>query len=200
MSAFPTSPAPSIIVPRSIQPTRISVAHSLKRQRRGGTVQAWGFKLIWQNMNRARFAPIWGFVIGLRGQYSNCTYVPAVLGTRQVAGAGTPLVKTTTATGRSVPVKGMTAGAILGKIGDYIKFASHTKVYMLIADATADGSGEVVVSIEPGLYASVTADEAVTLDSVPFTMIRLSDNIESELQGGQQDGPFNLEVELIEDV
>lgn len=200
MSAFPTSPAPSIIYPGSIQPTRVSIAHSLKRQRRGGMVQAWKFRLVWQNLTRARFAPIWAFSIALRGQAVNFTYVPPVLGTRQTAGTGTPLVKTATATGRSIPVKGMSAGAILGTAGDYVKFANHTKVYMLTADAVADGSGDVTIAIEPGLYEAVILNEALTLDSVPFTMLLTSDVRESELQGGQQDGPFNFELDMVEDV
>jgi hypothetical protein len=200
MSAFPTSPAPSTIVVRSAQPTRVSVAHSMKRQRRGGTVQAWGFKLSWRELTRAAFAPIWGFSIGLRGQYSNCTFVPTLVGTRQTAGTGTPLVKTTTATGRSVPVKGMDASQVLGKIGDFLKFANHTKVYMLTADATANGSGEVTIAIEPALYALVAADEALTLDAVPFTVLLASDVREYEVRGGREDGPFDFELEMVEDV
>lgn len=200
MSAFPTSPAPSIVVPRSIQPGRVSVAHSLKRQRRGGSVQAWGFTLTWENISRASFAPIWGFSIALRGQYSNFTYVPPLIGTRQVAGTGTPAVKTNTASGRSIPVKGMGASQVLGKIGDFVKFANHTKVYMLTADATADGSGEVTIAIEPALYSAVVADELLTLDSVPFTMLLTSDVRETEIRGGMQDGPFSFELDMVEDV
>ena len=200
MSAFPSTPVPSLIVPRSIQPTRVSVAHSLKRQRRGGTAQAWGFTVSWRELSRSTFAPIWGFSIALRGQYSNFTFVPPLIGTRQTAGTGTPLVKTAVSTGRSVEVKGMGAGQILGKIGDFVKFANHIKVYMLTADATADGSGDVTITIEPALYAALIVDEALTLDSVPFTMLLTSDIRETRLQGGRVDGPFDFELDMVEDV
>jgi len=200
MSALPTTPVPSHIKPRSVQPTRVSVAHSLKRQRRGGTAQAWGFTFTWSGITRAAFAPIFGFSIARRGQYENFTAVPAMLGTRQSAGTGTPLVKTATTTGRAVPVKGMGASQVLGKIGDFLKFANHTKVYMLTADATADGSGEVTIAIEPALYAAVAVNEALTLDSVPFTLLLTSDVREASVRGDAQDGLFDFELDMVEDV
>lgn len=200
MSALPTSPAPSYVKVSSVQPTRVSVAHSLKRQRRGGTVQAWGFTAGWKDLRRATFAPIWGFSIARRGQYETFTFVPPMLGTRQTAGAGTPVVKTAASTGRAVAVKGMSAGAVLGKIGDFLKFANHTKVYMLTADATADGSGDVTIAIEPALYSAVIVDEALTLDSVPFTVMFAGDVREIEVRGGMADGPFDFELDMIEDV
>lgn len=200
MSAFPSSPVPSSVKMRVVQPTRVSQAHSLKRQRRGGTVLAWGFTLSWRGITRANFAPVFGFSVARRGQYENFTYAPAMLGTRQTAGSGTPLVKTATATGRAVPVKGMTAGAVLGKIGDFLKFANHTKVYMLTADATADGSGEVTIAIEPALYSAVAVNEALTLDAVPFTMLQTSDVREATVTGDGMDGVFDFELDMVEDV
>ena len=151
-------------------------------------------------MTRAAFAPIFGFSIALRGQYTSFTFVPPLLGTHQTAGSGAPLVKTAISTGRSVAVKGMSAGAILGKVGDFLKFANHTKVYMLTADATADGAGDVTISIEPALYSAVVLDEALTLDSVPFTVTLTSDVREFALRGGRVDGPFDFELDMIEDV
>lgn len=172
---FPTSPAPASITPRSQQPTLVSESHSLKRQARSRGGQRWGFKLAYERRTRAEMAPLIAFALAQRGQYEVFTFVPPVIGKRQASGAGAPLIRTTTATGRSVPVQGVAAGATLGKAGDFVKFANHTKVYMLTADAVANGTGEVVLAIEPALYLGVTAGEAVVLDDVPFTVAFASD-------------------------
>ena len=61
------------------------------------------------------------------------------------------------------------------KAGDYIKFASHNKVYMVVADVTADGSNEATLTIEPPLITALADDSAVTYDNVPFTVHLTSD-------------------------
>ena len=58
---FPSSPAPSSLVLRSIQPTRVSTSHNLKRQVRGGTSQRWEIDLQWSPMPRSQAAPILAF-------------------------------------------------------------------------------------------------------------------------------------------
>lgn len=196
---FPTDPAPSSVRVGSIQPTRRSVAHSRKAQRRGGTVQQWTFTYRWQRVKRSRLAPIIAAAIALRGGAVTTTIIPPVLGTRQATGGGIPFVKTTTATGRSIPVKGVTPGATLGKALDLVKFANHTKVYTLTADAVADGSGDVTLSIEPALYAGVTADEAVSLEDVPVTVYCATDVREFDILDGV-DVPIDFELEFVEDV
>lgn len=47
--------------------------------------------------------------------------------------------------------------------GDIITVAGHSQTYTVLADATASGSGEVTLTIAPGLKAAVADDAAVTL-------------------------------------
>lgn len=81
------------------------------------------------------------------------------------------------------------------KAGDFIKFASHAKVYMLTADVTTDGSGEATLAIEPALYSAVANNEALTVSSVPFTVAFSADTHEIALGLG---GVFDWSCELVE--
>ena len=84
------------------------------------------------------------------------------------------------------------------KAGDFIKFASHTKVYMIVADVQAS-SGASTVTIEPPLHQAVADDSIVTYDNVPFTVHLLNDAQEFGAVGADKDGAvlykFELDVE-----
>ncbi|HET9701764.1 MAG TPA: hypothetical protein VFP70_12655 [Burkholderiales bacterium] len=191
---FPSSPAPRAVRVRSLTPTLVSVAHSLKRQVRSRGTQRWGLALSFPPMTRAQFAPIWAFLVAQRGQYETFTYTlpgHAAQGTW----AGTPLVNGASQTGRSVLCDGFTAGATV-KAGDFFKFGGHSKIYMVSADGTADGSGNLTLSIEPALMQSPADNEALTSSSLPWTVALASDNAEYDVSPGLIFG--NLEVELVE--
>ena len=61
-----------------------------------------------------------------------------------------------------------TAGVL--KAGDMIKFANHTKVYMVQDDVTSNGSGAATVSISPNLVAALADNEAVTVNQPSLTV------------------------------
>lgn len=64
---------------------------------------------------------------------------------------------------KSVPIDGLTVTTGDYHKGDIITFAGHSQQYAVQALATANGSGEVTVSIEPGLVAVPADGEAVSL-------------------------------------
>ena len=63
------------------------------------------------------------------------------------------------------------------KAGDFVKFGGDTKVYMVVADATADVSNEATLTIEPPLRSALANDASVTYDGVEFT-VRLTNDIQ----------------------
>jgi hypothetical protein len=85
-------------------------------------------------------------------------------------------------------------GAGRFKAGDYIKFANHSKVYMVVSDVTSS-SNAATVTIEPPLTTALADNEAVTYDSVPFT-VALKNDVQ-EFQIGQ-DAFFRYELDFIE--
>ena len=77
------------------------------------------------------------------------------------------------------------------KAGDFVKFGSHDKVYMV----TSDQSGAGTLNIQPPLVTAVANDEAVTYNNVPFT-VRLENDIQEwSLSGFDR---YNFEIDLIE--
>ena len=84
------------------------------------------------------------------------------------------------------------------KAGDFIKFASHSKVYMIVADVQAS-SGASTVTIEPPLVSTVANDSIVTYDNVPFTVYLTNDMQEFGVVGTTNDGAliysFEMDVE-----
>ncbi len=64
---------------------------------------------------------------------------------------------------------------VVWKAGDLIKFAGHTKVYMVQSDIDSDGSGAATVSIEPGIVSTLADNEVVTMNQPDFTVYLVSD-------------------------
>lgn len=194
---FPVGQAPSSAVLRSIQPTRSSVSHSLKRQTRTRGAQKWGMQFSWASVNQDLFAPLQGFLMSQQGQAG--TFTVTVPGYTDPRGtwAGTPVVNLAGSSGRTVVVRGLTPGQpAAAKSGDVLKFAGHSKVYMVTADAASNGSGVATLTIVPALLQSVSDGEALTVHDVPFTVALAGDGLETSLMLGLQ---FGLQVDFVED-
>jgi len=61
------------------------------------------------------------------------------------------------------------------KAGDLIKFANHTKIYMVEADLTSDSGGNATVTISPSIIATLANSEAVTVNQPNFKVYLESD-------------------------
>jgi len=94
----------------------------------------------------------------------------------------------------SIALDGFTAnqtGAL--KAGDLIKFANHSKVYMVQSDIDSDGGGALTLLISPNLVASLADNEAVTVNKPSFTVYLESDEIiRSETIGGFSSISFDV--------
>lgn len=192
---FPSSPMPTLLTLKSVQPTLVSVTHSLRRQVRSRGAQRWGLVLEYRDRSRAEMAPLLAFALAQRGQYESFQIVPALLGAPQGTAGGTPLTSGAQAAGlRSVTTDGWSAGATL-KAGDLLKFAGHSKVYVLTADATADGSGAATLALEPALMAALADNESITVSDVPMTCAFDADQHEWPLQYGAR---MDWQTELVE--
>lgn len=87
---------------------------------------------------------------------------------------GTPLVKGASQTGTSLITDGWTAGVTgILKAGDYI--GVNDQLYMVVADATSDGSGNATLTIEPPLRSSPSDNAPITTTQASCVM-RLSSN------------------------
>ena len=175
---------------QSNQKTLYSETDSGKSFRRQVQGQRWSFTIKYPPMTRADFAPTMAFMIQQRSQKESFTVTfPSYLnalgnesGTLLVNGAHS--VADTT-----IAIDGFASdGAGRLKAGDFLKFA-HSKVYMVVADATSS-SNACTVTIEPPLTTALANDSSVTYDSIPFTVHMTSDV--QEFNTGAIDSSGNL--------
>ena len=194
--SFPLTPSPSAIKIQSMAPTRVSVAHSLRRSTRTTGAQRWVITADWEGLTRAQFAPIQAFVIAQRGQWDSFSMVLPGHKAPQGVATGTPLVNGASQSGRTLATKGWTANVSgILKAGDFIGIGGQTKVYMVTADANADASGNATLNIEPALMATPADGAALTVRNVPFTLALASDTLE---MGVQPPVLYNFSLSLVE--
>ena len=194
--AFPTSPISNGINITSNQTTIVSTAINGRRQARQLQNQRWSMTVSFPPMTRASFAPIFAFITAQRGRKESFTYTPPLIDDALGTETGSVLVNGVHAVGDTTIAMDAFAGDGDGrfKAGDFLKFASHDKVYMVVSDVTSS-SNAATVTIEPPLTTALADNEAVTYDSVPFT-VALKNDVQ-EFQIGQ-DAFFRYELDFIE--
>ena len=172
---LPTSPEFSAIGFTSEQKTLTSTTDSGKMFSTQIDGQRFSFTASYPTMTRETFSPVLAFIMKQRSQQN--TFQVSLPDLKNAKGnvSGTVLVDGAhTAGDTTITVDAMT-GTL--KAGDFVKFSSHTKVYMVVADVTADGSNDATLTIEPPLRSNLANNEAVTYDGVQFT-VRLSNDVQ----------------------
>lgn len=194
---FPTSPVARGADIGSDQTTIVTKTTSGRIQARQIDGQKFTIKLDYAPMRRADFAPIKAFLMKQRARLNTFTVIPPIISDAQGSATGTISVNgAITAGATTCTIDGMTVSTngIL-KAGDYIKFASHEKVYMAVEDLDADGTGSGTLTFEPPLRENVSNDIQLTYDNVPFTVRLASDVQEYSII---TDDLYTYEVDLIE--
>ena len=193
--AFPSSPAVMTIKIISDQPSLESISDSGKRQSRYAGGHLWEMDLTFPVMTRAQFAPIDGFVMSQDGGSEEFTYVPAHKATpigewgSAVSVVGAHAVDDTT-----IVMDGFNPNkADVVNAGDFFKFASHSKVYMVVENSTSVGN-VATLTIRPALIESIADNEVVTFQDVPFTVF-VDDVFEYKLS---RQGFYTFSVKLKE--
>ena len=179
---------------QSIQSTIISKSISGKKLSRTIDSQRWAFTVSIITGNRSDvYGELMAFIVKQRSGKENFTIVPPEIEDARGNVSGTVLVNGVHAVGdTTIAVDAMTG---ILKAGDFIKFA-HDKVYMVVADATADGSNEATITIEPPLITALANNSSVTYDSIPFTVHLTGDVQQFGSVGADKDGSLLYKYEL----
>ena len=180
---------------RSTQNTIISKSISGKKLARQVDNQRFSFTAQIITAKRSDvYGELMAFIMKQRSGKENFTIIPPEIEDARGNVSGTVLVNGVHAVGdTTIDIDAMT-GTL--KAGDFVKFASHTKVYMVVADSTADGSNEATITIEPPLITALANDSAVTYDNVPFTVHLVNDIQEFGTVGADKDGNILYQFEL----
>jgi len=193
--AFPISTAKfESLGIKSIQNTIISKTVSGKKLARQIDGQRWSFTARVITAKRSDvYGELMAFIIKQRSGKENFTIVPPELEDARGTASGTPN-GTASAGATSITLGGSGTGTL--KAGDFIKFANHDKVYMVVADQSDISTGSL--SIEPPLTTAVSSSD-ITYDNVPFTVYLTNDIQEFGVVGADKDGnalyQFEFDVE-----
>ena len=189
--AFPISTSKfSTMGIQSIQPTLISKSISGKKLSRTIDAQRWAFTISIITSTRATaYGELMAFIVKQRSGKENFTIIPPELEDARGSETGSVLVNGVHAVGDTTIAMDAFAGDGAGrfKMGDFLKFASHDKVYMVVSDVTSS-SNAATVTIEPPLTTALADDSAVTYDNVPFTVHLTNDMQEFGVVGADKDG------------
>ena len=183
---------------KSLQDTIISKSLSGKKLSRQIDNQRFGFTAsVIVGKRSDIYGELMAFIMKQRSQKENVTIIPPEVEDARGNVSGTVLVNGTHAIGdTTIDIDAMT-GTL--KAGDFVKFASHSKVYMVVADATADGSNEATITIEPPLRTALVDNSVVTYDNIPFTVHLTNDIQEFGVVGADGSGnllyKFEIDVE-----
>lgn len=169
--------------------------NNVRSQTRSGRTQVrnvgtgyWTFTARYPRLTREKFAPVMAFLAGTKGGADSFSITPPVISDSRGDATGSLLANGAHSAGdRTIAMDGIT-GTI--KAGDFIKFAQHDKVYMVVNDFSSG-----TMTIEPGLVESVADNEAVTYNSVPFKMRMARDVQQFRVAGYEQ---YQVELDLIE--
>ena len=186
---------------KSIQNTIISKSDSGKRLARQVDGQRWGFTVsIITGTRSSVYGELMAFIVKQRSGKETFTIVPPELEDARGSETGSVLVNGNQSAGDTTIAMDGFAGDGAGrfKAGDLIKFASHTKVYMVVSDVTSS-SNAATVTIEPPLVADIADNSGVTYDDVAITVFLTSDIQEFGSVGADKDGnilyKFEFDVE-----
>ena len=186
---------------QSEQRTLRSTTDSGKTFRRQIDGQRWTFTLSYPLKTRTEFAPIQAFIIKQRSGKENFTITFPSYFNAQGSETGTVrVVNAHTAGDTTITVDGHaadTAGSF--KAGDLIKFANHSKHYMIVEDVTPSSNASTL-TIEPPLTSALSDNEQVNYDSLTFTVHLNSDVQEFPTNTIDKDNNIliNYEFDVIE--
>ena len=194
---FPSSPAPRDVAISTNQNTIVTTTASGRRQARQIDGQRFRLRLRFPVMTRTEFAPINAFIMKQRSQMESFQYVPPTIDDALGVASGVISVNGAISAGATTcSIDGMansTSGVF--KAGDYFRFTGQTKVYMVMADVSSNGSGQGTLTFEPPLRTNVSDNAVLIYSSVDFTVGLTGDIQEFNIS---TENYFQYEVDLIE--
>ena len=173
---FPTNPNFSSINFKDTRPTLVNQTLSGKKQVRQIGGQSFSFTVQMPPMKQEKAQEIFAFLQKQKGGFEDFT-IAAPLDNLGSAKLETDILVNGAhvAGDSSIAMDGFTAGqsGVL-KAGDLIKFANHTKVYMVSSTADHDSSA---ILISPPLVTALTNNLSVTVNKPQFTVYLESNEI-----------------------
>lgn len=173
--------------PRLRNATAVSQSpFSGEQQRYSWPFQMWTCEIELAPMSRAQGEAVEAFFTALRGRLGSFLLGPRhATGPRGTANTSGVTVNGASQTGRALAVAGLGASKTL-LAGDWFQLGSgsSTRLHRVVEDATANGSGQATLSIEPALRASPVDGSTVVLASPVGIWSQAVDEFGAEIERG----------------
>jgi len=194
---FPTNPNFRSIGFQDNRPTLINKTLSGRKQVRQIGSQYFSFTVSMPPLKQEKAQEVFAFLQKQKGSFEDFTIVAPL----DNLGAGKSetdiqVVGSHVSGDASIALDGFTAnqtGAL--KAGDLIKFANHSKVYMVQSDIDSNGSGALTVLISPNLVTTLANNEAVTVNKPSFTVYLENNEI---MYSTDANGFYNISFDVRE--
>jgi hypothetical protein len=169
---FPTDPNFRSLNFKDNRPTLVNQTLSGRKQVRQIGSQYFSFTVSMPPLQQEKAQEVFAFLQKQKGSFEDFTIVAPLdnLGAGKLE-TDIQVVGSHVSGDASIALDGFTAnqtGAL--KAGDLIKFANHSKVYMVQSNIDSNGSGALTVLISPNLVTTLADNEAVTVNKPSFTV------------------------------
>lgn len=142
----------------------------------------WKMSFVMESLTEADSALLQPFLVKLRGRAGRFYLYNFARSEPRGTQRGSPLVKGASQTGNTLAIDACTVGATL-LAGDF--FAVNGELKMVVADATADGAGEMSLTFEPPLRSSPADNAPITLVQPTATFMLAADEMKWSTQPGK---------------
>jgi hypothetical protein len=172
---FPTTPSFQAVNFKINTPTITSETNSGKIRRVGYGHSYYTMEAKYPSLTASQLGEVTGFVATAMGPLFSFEIVIPELSTSKASNTSANNVATTgtVAVGQrwvNLTGVGVNNTTIL-KAGDFFRFNTHSKVYMVTQDVTTSGSGTANVQFSGSAVSSVASGTRIWTNGVPFTMI-----------------------------
>jgi len=139
----------------------------------------WEGEVTFRPMTHAQAGEVKAFLAALHGKYGTFLYGDPDYLAKGANGTlgGTPLVTGAGQTGNQLITDGWPPNTTPLKKGDYFQLGvgAAARLYMMLEDAPANGSGEATLNFAPRTRSSPTDNQAIIV-AQPMGLMRLADN------------------------
>jgi len=195
---FPTSPNFRSLNFKDNRPNLLNQTLSGKRQVRQIGSQYFSFTVQMPPLQQLKAQEVFAFLQKQKGSFETFT-IQAPLDNLGTSKDETDIqTMNTFAVGtETILSDGFSQSTNLLRAGDLIKFAGHSKVYMITADVDEDGIGTTrgQLPISPPLVASVANNESITVNKPSFTVYLENDEI---MYSTDASGFYNISFDVRE--
>ena len=176
---FPTNPNFRSLNFRDNRPTLVNQTLSGKKQVRQIGSQYFSFTVSMPPLQQEKAQEIFAFLQKQKGSFEDFTIVAPL----DNLGAGKSetdiqVVGSHVSGDATIALDGFTTNQTSAlKAGDLVKFANHSKVYMVQNNIDANSSGALTLQISPNLVTTLADNEAVAVNKPSFTVYLESNEI-----------------------